>query len=276
MNNEHPGGGECRSPSPPRALRALPPGFPLLLFRPLHGAGPGPGARGASPRSATRPGCCPPLRSRATNAVCSRVAIRFAVAALARRSAALRRPRRSVGAALGFASRALALPLRPPRVAPPAAGPPLAPPARLSVPLAFRSAALAAFAGAPGVAPPRRGGSIRARWAGSRCSPAFSRSARAGPRRGAPTEGAGMIGRGRAGGLPPALALARRYTKRRVALGGPANARPAGIHAARLSAPASPRATRRTACRPKRTGALLPALRGVGPPEPCLYHDSGP
>ena len=150
MNNEHPGGGECRSPSPPRALRALPPGFPLLLFRPLHGAGPGPGARGASPRSATRPGCCPPLRSRATNAVCSRVAIRFAVAALARRSAALRRPRRSVGAALGFASRALALPLRPPRVAPPAAGPPLAPPARLSVPLAFRSAALAAVAGAGG------------------------------------------------------------------------------------------------------------------------------
>lgn len=207
MNNEHPGGGECRSPSPPRTLRALPPGFPLLLFRPLHGAGPGPGTRGASPRSATRPGCCPPLRSRATNAVCSRVAIRFAVAALARRSAALRRPRRAVRPSAPSAPRALSLPLRPVAVGLPAAGPPLAPPARLGVPLAFRSAALAAFAGAPGVAPPRRGGSIRARWAGSRCSPAFSRSARAGPRRGALTDVGGHDRLRPSWRASPALAL---------------------------------------------------------------------
>lgn len=173
MINEHQGGGECRSPSPPRALPRPP---PLVRSAPLTAPARCRGGLPALParvrRSATRPGCCPPLRSRATSAVCSRVAIRFAVAALARRSAALRRPRRSVGAALGSAARALSLPLRPPRVAPPAAGPPLAPPARLSVPLAFRSAALAAFAGASGVAPPRRGGSIRARWAGYR--PPFS------------------------------------------------------------------------------------------------------
>lgn len=198
------------------------------------------------------PAAAAPLRLLAANAVCSRVAIRFAVAALARRSAALRRPRRAVRPSAPSAPRALPLPLRPVAVGLPAAGPPLAPPARLSVPLAFRSAALAAFAGAPGVAPPRRGGSIRARWAGSRCSPAFSRSARAGPRRGAAQSAGGLIGCGRAGGLAPALALSRRFTRRRVALGGPADARPTGIHAARLSAPAYPHATPRTACRPER------------------------
>lgn len=49
-------------------------------------------------------------------------------------------------------------------------------------------------------------------------SPAFFRSARAGPRRGAALSAGPLIGCCRAGGLSPALALSRRFTRRRFAL----------------------------------------------------------
>ena len=87
MINEHQGGVECRSP----------------LHSPLgyhsrqrpHDAGPGPGARAASRCSATRPGC--PSAAPRARGFCGMLAHAnpaSPVCALARRSAARRRPRR--------------------------------------------------------------------------------------------------------------------------------------------------------------------------------------
>lgn len=188
MNNEHPGGGECRSPSPPRALPRPPPWVsPAPLSAPARCRSGPRRSRGSAPVG--HPSRLPLRRS-----ACSRLT-RYA-------------------RAWQSASRLPRSPVAPPRFAAPAA--------RCGLPL-----------------PPLRG----------RCR---FRSARAGPRRGAAQSAGGLIGCGRAGGLAPALALSRRSTRRRVALGGPADARPTGIHAARLSAPAYPHATPRTACRPER------------------------